>query len=270
MRNFDRYDDDAPIIRRATHRSDGDLGSFLKGLLLRLVFLGVLLSGFIYLLWYVYYKPVDTWTSPYAISNVERDRAALREAAQRAEKEMSAEMEEELVAQRLVQNRQIDPYFPLTKKNRELIHKYWEKIIVGMSNREIVGLMKLLDLQYDEEGNVVDIPDVAEAKDAAEAKEKSEEITDPVHSFVRSAREDRVRKNSAAIEQSKEVNKWRKTYHDVKQETHETVEDVLNDSLQTLTRPGGDATIAVPAGIFPEGTESVETPVETPKDMSKE
>ena len=133
-----------------------DVADVLKTFLFRIFFLILLLSGI--LLAFTFrneiFNPAPDPTelvAKYEDDRVETDRL-IKEQAARKETDT-----EQIQAMKLVQARQTDRDFPLTAYDRNLIRKYWLMITNGMPNEEISRLMEILDMRYNDEGEVVDL-----------------------------------------------------------------------------------------------------------------
>lgn len=65
--------------------------------------------------------------------------------------------EDRLEALRLVQQRQVAPYFPLTRYHRTVIQRNWQHVIAGCTPEGEQRFLDLLDMCYDEDGSVRDM-----------------------------------------------------------------------------------------------------------------
>ncbi|MDO4584311.1 MAG: hypothetical protein Q4D62_09435 [Planctomycetia bacterium] len=226
MRDLEKYDN-IQVIRRSPKKPSGDIVTIVLGIISRLFFLMILLSGIGFLIWYSH-RPVDTFTSSYDIGRATTAREILRQDAINAEKQLAEGEDEETVMWKLIQNRQLDPYFPLTQKDRELIRKYWDKVREGLSNAEIKRMLVLLDMRYDLHGNVVDIPPHERPTEEDIESEEQEEVESAIQSLISTSREKQIRQHQAKVKESREQEKKRLTRKEIKQSVAESLREEVD------------------------------------------
>ena len=161
-----------------------------------------LLAGMFYLIWSINNVP-NIPVSPRDIGSIQTTREILRRDAAQARKDLNADEDDETFLWKLIRKRQSDPYFPLTKENRLMIHKYWGMITEGLTPREISRMMAILDMRYDDAGNVVDIPlkERTEAQKEARMREGIEADTSAaMDAFLNSARANEAIKYEAGVD----------------------------------------------------------------------
>lgn len=226
MRDLEKYDN-IQVIRRSPKKPSGDIVTIVLGIISRLVFLMILLSGIGFLIWYSH-RPVDTFTSSFDIRQATTAREILRQDAINAEKQLAQEDDEETVMWKLIQNRQLDPYFPLTQKDRELIHKYWHKIREGLSSAEIKRMLILLDMEYDIHGNVVNIPPEKRPTEEDIEQKQQKEVESVVQSLISTSREKQLRQHQANVKASQAKEKKRLSQKEIKQSVAESLRTEVN------------------------------------------
>ncbi|MDO5113516.1 MAG: hypothetical protein Q4E67_03990 [Planctomycetia bacterium] len=226
MRDLEKYDN-IQVIRRSPKKPSGDIVTIVMGIFSRLLFLMILLSGIGFLIWYSH-RPVDTFTSSYEINRAITAREILRQDAINAEKQLAEGEDEEAVMWKLIQNRQLDPYFPLTQKDRELIRKYWHKVREGLSNAEIKRMLMLLDMKYDIHGNVVDIPPQERPTEVDIETEQHEEVESAIQSLISTSREEQIRQHKANVKKSQEKEKSRLTRKEIKRSVAESLREEVD------------------------------------------
>ena len=228
MRDLEKYDElSPPVIRRVHRHGPGDETTLMYTILWRLLSLVILLGGLGYLIW----SAGNTQNSPLSsqeMSQIKTNRDIVRRDAERAAKSLGEDMDEETKVMKLIGNRQIDPFFPLLEKDRRLIHKYWGHITEGLTHREIARLMTILDMRYDQDGNVVDIP--LEERNAAQKEANLREGTKrdteiAIEAFLDAAQDTQANKYDVDVKQENLRRDSRDAYKKARKEATEAFDE---------------------------------------------
>lgn len=149
-----RYDEDlqdTPLIRRTQRKVRLDELSW-NIIFARLVFIALIITCIIYGI-KLFVDMQNKNMAPINNPMIEQQRRDIKIVP-----EITEEENEELLLWKIIRQRQLDPYYPLTSDNKEMIKRNWKKISDGMTYREVARFLELLEMEYDDHGGIKETP----------------------------------------------------------------------------------------------------------------